>query len=64
MVPDSAHAYTHNASIFTHQMVTRNVLRTVDLKGAMILVSGLDLEHLVLGGGPLGTMRATFNYVT
>jgi len=38
-----------------------NVLGTVD-KGAAVLMSGLDLERLVLSGGPLGIMQAAFDY--
>ena len=32
-------------------------------KGAVILMSGLDYERLVLGAGPLGIMRACFDLV-
>jgi len=38
-----------------------NVLGTVD-RGAAVLMSGLDLERLVLSGGPLGLMQAAFDY--
>lgn len=38
-----------------------NVLGPVD-KGAGVLMSGLDLERLVLSGGPLGIMQAAFDY--
>ncbi|KAJ3519938.1 hypothetical protein NM688_g9229 [Phlebia brevispora] len=38
-----------------------NVLGQVD-KGAAVLMSGLDLERLVLSGGPLGLMQAAFDY--
>ncbi|KAH7889534.1 acyl-CoA dehydrogenase/oxidase [Phlebopus sp. FC_14] len=38
-----------------------NVLGQVD-KGAGVLMSGLDLERLVLSGGPLGLMQASFDY--
>ncbi|TFK76373.1 acyl-CoA dehydrogenase NM domain-like protein [Pluteus cervinus] len=31
-------------------------------KGAAVLMSGLDLERLVLSGGPLGLMQAAFDY--
>ena len=31
-------------------------------KGAAVLMSGLDLERLVLSGGPLGIMQAAFDY--
>ena len=34
-------------------MSTENVLGQVD-RGAAVLMSGLDLERLVLSGGPLG----------
>ncbi|KAI0078130.1 acyl-CoA dehydrogenase NM domain-like protein [Panus rudis PR-1116 ss-1] len=38
-----------------------NVLGEVN-KGAAVLMSGLDLERLVLSGGPLGLMQAAFDY--
>lgn len=38
-----------------------NVLGKVN-KGAGVLMSGLDLERLVLSGGPLGLMQAAFDY--
>lgn len=38
-----------------------NVLGKLD-KGAAVLMSGLDLERLVLSGGPLGLMQAAFDY--
>lgn len=38
-----------------------NVLGQVD-KGAGVLMSGLDLERLVLSGGPLGLAQAAFDY--
>ncbi|KAJ7080337.1 acyl-CoA dehydrogenase NM domain-like protein [Mycena belliarum] len=38
-----------------------NVLGEVD-RGASVLMSGLDLERLVLSGGPLGLMQAAFDY--
>jgi len=38
-----------------------NVLGPVN-KGAAVLMSGLDLERLVLSGGPLGLMQAAFDY--
>jgi len=38
-----------------------NVLGHVD-RGASVLMSGLDLERLVLSGGPLGLMQAAFDY--
>jgi len=31
-------------------------------RGAAVLMSGLDLERLVLSGGPLGLMQAAFDY--
>jgi len=37
-----------------------NVLGQVD-RGAAVLMSGLDLERLVLSGGPLGLMQAAFD---
>lgn len=37
-----------------------NVLGQVD-KGVQVLMSGLDLERLVLSGGPLGLMQAAFD---
>jgi len=38
-----------------------NVLGQVD-RGAGVLMSGLDLERIVLSGGPLGLMQAAFDY--
>ncbi|KAF5358425.1 hypothetical protein D9756_001463 [Leucocoprinus leucothites] len=38
-----------------------NVLGQVN-KGAAVLMSGLDLERIVLSGGPLGLMQAAFDY--
>ncbi|CAL1705634.1 unnamed protein product [Somion occarium] len=38
-----------------------NILGEVN-KGAAVLMSGLDLERLVLSGGPLGLMQAAFDY--
>ncbi|SJX65439.1 probable isovaleryl-CoA dehydrogenase [Sporisorium reilianum f. sp. reilianum] len=38
-----------------------NVLGHVD-RGAAVLMSGLDLERLVLSGGPLGLAQAAFDY--
>jgi isovaleryl-CoA dehydrogenase len=38
-----------------------NVLGEVN-KGATVLMSGLDLERLVLSGGPLGLMQAAFDH--
>ncbi|KAF9817813.1 hypothetical protein IEO21_03155 [Rhodonia placenta] len=38
-----------------------SVLGPVD-GGAKVLMSGLDLERLVLSGGPLGLMQAAFDY--
>ncbi|KAJ7461567.1 acyl-CoA dehydrogenase NM domain-like protein [Mycena latifolia] len=38
-----------------------NVLGQVN-RGASVLMSGLDLERLVLSGGPLGLMQAAFDY--
>ncbi|TBU35651.1 acyl-CoA dehydrogenase NM domain-like protein [Dichomitus squalens] len=38
-----------------------NVLGPVN-GGAKVLMSGLDLERLVLSGGPLGLMQAAFDY--
>lgn len=37
-----------------------NVLGKVD-EGVKVLMSGLDLERLVLSGGPLGLMQAAFD---
>ena len=37
-----------------------NVLGPID-GGAKVLMSGLDLERLVLSGGPLGLMQAAFD---
>ncbi|KAG7092875.1 hypothetical protein E1B28_009187 [Marasmius oreades] len=38
-----------------------NVLGEVN-RGAAVLMSGLDLERLVLSGGPLGLMQAAFDF--
>ncbi|KAF9527044.1 acyl-CoA dehydrogenase NM domain-like protein [Crepidotus variabilis] len=38
-----------------------NVLGPLN-KGAGVLMSGLDLERIVLSGGPLGLMQAAFDY--
>jgi len=38
-----------------------NVLGKID-GGAAVLMSGLDLERLVLSGGPLGLMQAAFHH--
>lgn len=38
-----------------------NVLGTVN-RGAAVLMSGLDLERLVLSGGPLGLAQCAFDY--
>ncbi|KAF8490022.1 acyl-CoA dehydrogenase NM domain-like protein [Russula emetica] len=38
-----------------------NVLGSIN-KGASVLMSGLDLERLVLSGGPLGLMQAAFDF--
>ncbi|KAF8965223.1 acyl-CoA dehydrogenase/oxidase [Flammula alnicola] len=38
-----------------------NVLGEVN-RGAAVLMSGLDLERIVLSGGPLGLMQAAFDY--
>ncbi|TFK42476.1 acyl-CoA dehydrogenase/oxidase [Crucibulum laeve] len=38
-----------------------NVLGQVD-RGASVLMSGLDLERIVLSGGPLGLMQSAFDY--
>ncbi|KAF9013930.1 acyl-CoA dehydrogenase NM domain-like protein [Cyathus striatus] len=38
-----------------------NVLGPLN-KGAAVLMSGLDLERIVLSGGPLGLMQAAFDY--
>jgi isovaleryl-CoA dehydrogenase len=44
--------------IVSHLIVTaENVLGQVD-KGAAVLMSGLDLERIVLSGGPLGYVMA------
>lgn len=40
-----------------------NVLGRVD-GGAAVLMSGLDLERLVLSGGPLGLMQSAFDFAT
>ncbi|BGP56932.1 hypothetical protein JCM8202v2_004568 [Rhodotorula sphaerocarpa] len=38
-----------------------NVLGTLN-RGAAVLMSGLDLERIVLSGGPLGLMQSAFDY--
>jgi isovaleryl-CoA dehydrogenase len=40
-----------------------NVLGRID-GGAAVLMSGLDLERLVLSGGPLGLMQSAFDFAT
>ena len=45
--------YMPHDSITLIYMLLANVLGQVD-KGAAVLMSGLDLERLVLSGGPLG----------
>ncbi|KAJ9475383.1 putative Acyl-coenzyme A oxidase (putative) [Pseudozyma hubeiensis] len=40
---------------------SENVLGTVN-RGAAVLMSGLDLERLVLSGGPLGLAQSAFDY--
>jgi isovaleryl-CoA dehydrogenase len=49
----------HCASFITSYLIisVENVLGQVD-KGAAVLMSGLDLERLVLSGGPLGYVMA------
>ncbi|KAG6898265.1 hypothetical protein C0992_000710 [Termitomyces sp. T32_za158] len=42
------------------QVPDENVLGGVN-KGAAVLMSGLDLERIVLSGGPLGLMQAAFD---
>lgn len=41
-------------------MPEENVLGPVN-GGARVLMSGLDLERLVLSGGPLGLMQAAYD---
>lgn len=55
------------ADTFTQQLVfedcevpEENVLGPLN-GGAGVLMSGLDLERLVLAGGPLGLMQAAFD---
>ncbi|TKY90344.1 hypothetical protein EX895_000342 [Sporisorium graminicola] len=43
------------------EIPTSNVLGQVN-RGAAVLMSGLDLERLVLSGGPLGIAQAAFDY--
>ena len=50
-----------SAFVSADQNVTENVLGGVD-RGVAVLMSGLDLERLVLSGGPLGIMQAAFDY--
>jgi isovaleryl-CoA dehydrogenase len=45
---------THNLDL---TLSLENVLGQVD-RGASVLMSGLDLERLVLSGGPLGSVSA------
>lgn len=45
------------------EVPAENVLGKVD-GGAAVLMSGLDLERLVLSGGPLGLMQAAFDFST
>lgn len=47
VVPLSSNSHTENA------IYVENVLGSVN-NGASVLMSGLDLERLVLSGGPLG----------
>ncbi|KAI9449656.1 acyl-CoA dehydrogenase/oxidase [Russula earlei] len=43
------------------EVPNENVLGSVD-NGVSVLMSGLDLERLVLSGGPLGLMQAAFDH--
>ncbi|KIK98094.1 hypothetical protein PAXRUDRAFT_134933 [Paxillus rubicundulus Ve08.2h10] len=43
------------------EVAEENVLGQVN-KGVGVLMSGLDLERLVLSGGPLGLMQASFDF--
>jgi isovaleryl-CoA dehydrogenase len=61
VVPDGMLAYTHSKSRLADRPSPENVLGKVD-KGVSVLMSGLDLERLVLSGGPLGIMQAAFDY--
>lgn len=49
--------------LYRHSFLTdsseENVLGTVN-KGASVLMSGLDLERIVLSGGPLGYCHSKF----
>jgi isovaleryl-CoA dehydrogenase len=60
-VPDGRHAQAQVYPVLLTTPLPENVLGTVD-KGAAVLMSGLDLERLVLSGGPLGIMQAAFDY--
>jgi isovaleryl-CoA dehydrogenase len=46
----------------TFQITAENVLGEVG-KGVYVLMSGLDLERLVLAAGPLGLMQACLDIV-
>lgn len=46
--------WVYQSQILIYRLV-ENVLGQVD-KGAAVLMSGLDLERLVLSGGPLGSV--------
>jgi len=52
-VPDGAVTVALFESQVLIERLSENVLGKVD-KGAAVLMSGLDLERLVLSGGPLG----------
>lgn len=52
-VPDGKRKSFFAVRIFTSTFLPENVLGEVN-KGARVLMSGLDLERLVLSGGPLG----------
>jgi isovaleryl-CoA dehydrogenase len=60
-VPDGKHTQAQVYPVLLTTPLPENVLGTVD-KGAAVLMSGLDLERLVLSGGPLGIMQAAFDY--
>ena len=61
VVPEGTYGYTCSTPCSTDKKLPANVLGPVD-KGAGVLMSGLDLERLVLSGGPLGIMQAAFDY--
>jgi isovaleryl-CoA dehydrogenase len=60
-VPEGATSRSFQCVARSSALCAENVLGKVD-RGASVLMSGLDLERLVLSGGPLGLMQAAFDY--